>query len=60
MTRAQGAEIIIHMDNGSAMAVVQEVEDIREFVPGQRVRVISGSGNTRVAPLTRLYENDPR
>lgn len=60
MTRAQGAEIIVHMDNGSAMAVVQEVEDIREFVPGQRVRVISGSGNTRVAPLTRLYENDPR
>lgn len=60
MTRAQGAEIIVRLDDGSSMAVIQEVEDIHEFVAGQRVRLISGRGNTRVAPLTRHYENDPR
>jgi outer membrane lipoprotein SlyB len=55
MTRAQGAEITVRMDNGSTIAVVQEVEDVHEFVAGQRVRLTSGDGKTRVAPLTRQY-----
>lgn len=60
VTRAQGAEIIIQPDHGAPVAVIQEVQDLREFVPGQRVRLISGSGNTRVAPLTRVREDIPR
>jgi outer membrane lipoprotein SlyB len=51
-TRAQGAEITIRLDNDdSTMAVVQQVEDLNEFVAGQRVRLTSGNGNTRVAAL---------
>jgi outer membrane lipoprotein SlyB len=56
MTRAQGAEITVRMDSGSTIAVVQEVEDIHEFVAGQRVRLTAGEGKTRVAPLTRQYD----
>jgi outer membrane lipoprotein SlyB len=56
MTRAQGVEIIVNLDNGSSMAVVQEVQHINEFVAGQRIRLTSGNGNTRVAPLTRQYD----
>lgn len=52
MTRAQGAEITVRMDNGSTIAVVQEVEDMREFAVGQRVRLTAGNGKTRVAPLS--------
>lgn len=57
MTRAQGAEIIIRLDNGSVTAVTQEVQHINEFMAGQRVRLISGTGNTRVAPLSQQYQN---
>ncbi len=52
MTRAQGAEITVRMDNGTSIAVVQEVQDIHEFVAGQRVRLTAGDGKTRVAPLS--------
>lgn len=51
MTRAQGAEITVQMDDGSSMAVVQEVQHINEFVAGQRIRLTAGNGKTRVAPL---------
>lgn len=50
-TRAQGAEITVRMDGGDTMAIVQEVENINEFVAGQRVRITGGTGNSRVAPL---------
>lgn len=51
ITRAQGAEITVRLDNGSGIAVVQEVKNLNEFVPGQRVRLTQADGNTRVAPL---------
>lgn len=51
ITRAQGAEIIVRLDNGSGIAVVQEVGSINEFVSGQRVRLMQVDGKTRVAPL---------
>ena len=57
-TRAQGAEIIVRVDNGTTMPIVQEVEDLNEFVAGQRVRIIKGSDNTRVAPLGQQYDHE--
>lgn len=51
MTRAQGAEIIVRLDNGHTIAVVQEVETLDQFARGQRVRLTEGGGNTRVVPL---------
>jgi outer membrane lipoprotein SlyB len=54
-TRAQGAEITVRLDNGSGIAVVQEVENLNEFVPGQRVRLTQANGTTRVAPLVNNY-----
>ena len=51
MTRAQGAEITVHLDNGSSIAVVQQVENLNEFATGQRVRLTQSEGTTRVAPL---------
>jgi outer membrane lipoprotein SlyB len=51
-TRAQGAEITVRLDsNGSSIAVVQQVEDLNEFVAGQRVRMTASNGTTRVAAL---------
>lgn len=51
-TRAQGAEITIRLDNdGNTIAIVQQVEDLKEFVAGQRVRLTSSNGNRRVAAL---------
>lgn len=57
-TRAQGAEIIVRLDNGTDMAVVQEVEHINQFVVGQRVRITGNGRGTRVAPLG--YPASPR
>lgn len=49
MTRAQGLEITLKMDDGQNVVLVQEVEKIDEFVAGNRVKVISGQGKLRVA-----------
>lgn len=57
MTRAQGAEITVRLDNGSSIAVVQEVQALNEFVSGQRVRLTAGNGSTRVAPLSNPPHN---
>jgi outer membrane lipoprotein SlyB len=46
VTKKPGLEITIKLDNGRMIAVTQEAdEDIR---PGDRVRVLSGGGATRV------------
>jgi outer membrane lipoprotein SlyB len=46
VTKKNGLEITVKLDNGRMIAVTQEAdEDIR---PGDRVRVLSGSGVTRV------------
>src|SRR5258706_12200344 len=46
VTSREGAEIVVRMDNGSTIAVVQGAGgDIR---PGDRVRVLSGGRSSRV------------
>ncbi len=50
-TRAQGAELIVRMESGESISVVQEVESLQQFYNGQRVRLTVGNGNTRVAPI---------
>lgn len=47
-TRKNGLEITVKLDNGDLRAIVQEA-DI-EFKPGQRVRLVSTGGITRVSP----------
>lgn len=47
LTRKQGLEITVRLDNGSLIAVVQEAD--QQFAPGDRVRVLSGHGATRVS-----------
>jgi len=49
LTRKQGQEIHIQMDNGQILSVVQEVEDNALFNPGDRVRLLTLNGLTRVA-----------
>jgi len=49
MTRAQGLEITLKVDDGSNLIIVQEVEKVDDFVAGDRVKVITGSGKLRVA-----------
>lgn len=46
ITRQKGYEITVRLENGRLMAVVQAADE--EFRPGERVRVLSGGGTTRV------------
>lgn len=45
-TKKNALEITVKLDNGQLIAVVQEMGEV--FRPGERVRVLSGSGSTRV------------
>ncbi len=45
-TRKDGLEITVKLDNGRMIAVTQEADE--PFVAGERVRVLSGGGVTRV------------
>jgi len=45
-TKKQGLEITVKLDNGELRAVTQEADEA--FRPGERVRLLSGSGVTRV------------
>lgn len=45
--RKDGLEITIKLDNGQMIAVTQEADET--FRAGERVRVLSGSGATRVS-----------
>ncbi|MFC6443025.1 glycine zipper 2TM domain-containing protein [Paenalcaligenes hermetiae] len=47
--KRQGIEITVQMDNGETRAIAQEADVM--FTAGQRVRVLSGNGPTRVTPL---------
>lgn len=52
LTRENGIEMAIKLDDGSYISVVQEVSKNEEIKAGDRVRVIEGSdGVTRVAKL---------
>jgi len=42
-----GVEITVHLDSGQYVAIVQEADE--PFRPGDRVRVLSGHGTTRVS-----------
>lgn len=46
-TKKEGLEITIQLDSGQIIAVTQEADE--PFRPGDRVRVLSGSGVTRVS-----------
>ncbi len=46
-TRKQALEITVNLDGGRSLVVVQEALP-GDFQPGDRVRVVSGSGETRV------------
>jgi outer membrane lipoprotein SlyB len=46
ITRKQGLEITVKLDGGRMIAITQEADE--EFHPGDRVRVLSGGGVTRV------------
>ena len=47
-TRRPGVEITVRLQNGELRAVVQEQTD--KFVPGQKVRLLTSGGVTRVSP----------
>lgn len=48
-TKNKGLEITVRLDNGQTIAVVQGVDSNTTFQPGDRVRVLSGQGVTRVS-----------
>ncbi|MAB99041.1 MAG: hypothetical protein CMK71_13415 [Pseudomonadaceae bacterium] len=48
LTRAQGVEITVREDDGSMRAYEQEVEENEIFRVGERVRIMSVNGNSRV------------
>lgn len=45
-SKTQGLEITVKLDNGELRAVTQEADEA--FHPGERVRLLSGNGVTRV------------
>lgn len=49
ITRTQGVEITVREDDGTMRAYVQEVEENQIFRVGQRVRIMSVNGTSRVA-----------
>jgi outer membrane lipoprotein SlyB len=49
VTKKNGVEITIKLDNGDLRAIVQEADE-NQFKPGQRVRLVSTGGMTRVTP----------
>lgn len=50
MTRTQGVEITVREDDGSMRAYVQAVEPEQVFRVGQRVRILTVNGTSRVSP----------
>lgn len=50
ITRTQGVEITVREDDGSMRAYVQAVEPNQTFRVGQRVRILTVDGTSRVAP----------
>jgi outer membrane lipoprotein SlyB len=48
VTRRKGLEVTVRLDNGSLVAITQEAEADETFKPGERVRILSGDGVSRV------------
>ncbi|MFZ6045485.1 glycine zipper 2TM domain-containing protein [Pseudomonas sp. CR3202] len=49
MTRTQGVEVTVREDDGSMRAYVQEVQPNEVFRVGERVRIVTVNGTSRVA-----------
>jgi outer membrane lipoprotein SlyB len=49
LTRTQGVEITVREDDGSMRAYVQQVEENEIFRVGERVRIMTVNGTSRVA-----------
>jgi outer membrane lipoprotein SlyB len=49
ITKNSGLELVVKLDNGQTIAVVQAVDANTTFQPGDRVRLLSGQGVTRVS-----------
>jgi len=49
LTRRQGVDITVHLDSGRVISVVQEATPQDVFRVGDRVRVLTVNGETRVA-----------
>jgi outer membrane lipoprotein SlyB len=49
VTRTQGVEITVKMNNGETIAIVQALSSNERFSVGDRVRVLYAGQNTRVA-----------
>ncbi|HHJ16922.1 MAG TPA: hypothetical protein ENJ80_09515 [Gammaproteobacteria bacterium] len=49
VTRTHGVEITVRLDNGRSIAIVQRLAPNERFAVGERVRVITGGQNARVA-----------
>ena len=47
ISKRDGVEITVKLDNGNLVAIVQEADE--EFHPGERVRILSGNGSSRVS-----------
>ena len=47
LTRKQGVELTVRLDNGEMVAIVQDADEV--FKPGERVRLLSVNGQTRVS-----------
>jgi outer membrane lipoprotein SlyB len=47
VTKKQGLEITVKLDSGSMVAIVQEADE--QFAVGDRVRILSGHGISRVS-----------
>lgn len=46
ITRKKGLEITVKLDNGRLLAITQDADE--NFRPGERIRVLTGGGVTRV------------
>lgn len=46
VTKRQGVEVTVKLDNGALLAIVQEADEV--FKPGDRVRILSNGQNSRV------------
>ena len=49
MTKRQGVEITVRLETGKVVAIVQEATPDETFAVGERVRVLTISGTTRVS-----------
>lgn len=49
MTREQGVEVTVRYDNGQTIAIVQAASKDETFKVGDKVRVLTVNGNTRVS-----------